>query len=470
MMRQRLCCSVSRHCFAERLVAIIITRQRQHGQPRRSSSSLGSVLILSSLYPQPSASAAGVRTNYMIQQLCHDGDWRSIHYATGAAASDNKTVENLVHQGVKFHSIPPNQSLKMKQMLDGIPDLSLVVFDRFYTEEAYSFHLYNHSPDAVRVLDMQDFHSLRQGRMELVKELDSTSQPWDNIIAQAKQHTPSHLDSMLLRELASIHRSDLTLVCSAYEYHLLENTYDIATTKLCMAPFWVSQCRRGNFAEKRDFCFVGGFRHAPNVDAVQQLANHIWPRIRQTLPEAQLHIYGAYCPPSIQALHKPSTGFLVHGFVESLDKALLDKRVMLAPLRYGAGIKGKIIDAWMYGMPVVTTCIGSEGITQTSLDNIHEDTWGGIVADNIDDFANGAIELYTNKDTWKGATETATAIISEQFEESQFNVVSAALKNAVRNRQARRSKDYVGSILWHQTTRSTEYFSRWIECKESKKP
>ena len=360
----------------------------------------------------------------------------------------------------------------MKQLLDSIQDLSLVIFDRYHTEEAYSFHINNHCPHAIRVVDMQDMHSLRQGRKSVVEQSRDESS-WD-CITKATQYIPSNQDTMLLRELASIHRSDLTLVCSSHEYKLLTDVYQIPSTKLCMAPFWVSSKPQTTtrqqtiLEERRDFCFVGGFRHGPNVDAVQQLQKYLWPRIRQRLPKARLHIYGAYCPPPIQQLHNVSSGFLVHGYADSLEVALSDKRIMLAPLRYGAGIKGKIVDAWKFGLPVVTTSIGSEGIMPPGNDNNHN--WGGIVSNNIGEFVEGAIRLYTDSESWKKAVTNGNAILSNQFDESQFDTISQAWKDAARNRESRRRDDYFGSLLWHQTARSTEYFSRWIECKESKKP
>lgn len=435
-----------------------------------SSSSLGSVLVLSNLYPQPSASAAGVRTSYLLRRLCQDDDWTAIHYGTGAPtpySGANTEVDNLAAEGVEFHSVPPNQSLTMKKLLDEIEDLSLVIFDRFYSEEAYSFHVYNHCPEVVRVVDMQDFHSLRNGRKQIVDSTKNDDFSWDSI-EEVLHFVPSNDDSMLLRELASMHRSDLTLVCSPHEHDLLIDTYNIPVSKLCLAPFWVIKQQRETtpltgWQERRDFVFIGNYRHAPNVDAVQQL-RHVWPRIREQLPEVKLHVYGAFCSPSIQKFQNPDYGFLVHGFVDNLKDGLSDKRVMLAPLRYGAGIKGKIIDAWMFGLPVVMTRIASEGIFKSNQESV-----GGIVANTIDDFVNGAIRLYTNQRHWEGVMENIDDVLERRFSEGQFTQVSRALKHAVTNRHELRRNDYFGPLLWHQTTRSTEYFSRWIECKESKR-
>jgi glycosyltransferase involved in cell wall biosynthesis len=363
---------------------------------------------------------------------------------------------------VEFHTVPLNQSLQIKKLLDTIRNLRLVIFDRFYAEEAYSFHIYNHSPDAVRVVDMQDMHSLRHGRQAIVNHNPDS---WD-CMTDALHYVPSYRDSLLLREIASLHRSDLTMVCSPFEHDLLTRVYKISASKLCMAPFWVpktSGTKRG-YGDRRDFVFIGGFRHPPNVDAVEQMARAVWPRIRQALPDAQLHVHGAHCPPNIQALHDPLSGFLVHGFVHSLEDALSDKRIMLAPLRFGAGIKGKIVDAWAFGLPVLTTSIGSEGMC------LVDDEWGGIVSDSVDEFVNGAVRLYRQQELWDMATQRAETILNDKFGECKWSNVSHALKDAVRHRDDRRRDDHTGALLWHQTARSTEYFSRWIECKESKTP
>ena len=450
--------SNSAQCSVKRLSIL----QGQHSH-LSTATSLGSVLVLSNLYPQPSASAAGVRTSYILDQLCQDPDWSSVHYATGAASAGH---DDALQEGVMFHSVPPNRSSQIQDLLSGINDLSLVIFDRFHVEEAYSFHIYNHSPDAIRVLDMQDMHSLRQGRQAVIEKATHCAS-WDACLQDSVEYRPSSQDSILLRELASLHRSDFAMVCSPFEQELLANMYNIPSWKLCPASFWVSQNKKQhllNFDERRDFCIVGGFRHPPNVDAVQQLAHVLWPPIRKALKNAQLHVYGAYCPPHIRALHNPAQGFLVHGFCSSLSEALLDKRVMLAPLRYGAGIKGKIVDSWMHGVPVVTTCIGSEGIDSKDAE------WGGIVAESVDEFVDGAIRLYTDQTFWDRASKHGESILNHQFNESQWKTVSDALKEAVRNRDERRRRDYNGAMLWHHSARSTEYFSRWIECKESKPP
>jgi hypothetical protein len=444
-----------------------------------------SVLFLSNLLPEPNASAAGVRTSFLLQKLAQCDGIASIHYATAASPKEESETDNLLKTlGVQFHLLPPNRSKLMKNLLDAIPrtDNMLVIFDRFYAEEMYSFHLHDHCPHALLVLDMQDMHSLRHARQDAIKASDRLGPAsLENLPIDVR---PSIDDPRLLRELASIHRSDLTIACSPAEMDLLHLHYQIPKSKLCVAPLFgdnspivstmpsPSPSPVGNSDSKvnrHDFVFVGGFRHDPNVDAVHQL-KRLWPRIRTALvdddPTVRMHIYGAYCPDQLkQRLHNPDEGFLMHGYHASLRDIFLDKRVMLAPLRFGAGLKGKIVDAWKYGVPVVTTTIGSEGMHGGA----PQDEWGGQVALSDDDFVKFAVDLYRNRDSWYTAQQHASSLLSRLYGDGQWEELASRLCQALDHREEHRATDFTRAILWHQSCRSTEFFSKYIEYKEQHK-
>ena len=429
-----------------------------------------SVFIFSTVHPEPDASAAGVRTSFLIEQLAKSPNVSAVHYVSAKERSkilkregQENTFHLLVKFGVQFHVVPPNKSDLMQEFLtartlDTNP--MLVIFDRFYAEEMYSFHIHKHSPHAVKVLDMQDMHSLRWARQECVEA--SKRVGLENLPTTVQAGTQ---DPRLLRELASIHRMDLTFVCSPFEMGLLRDTYQIPGEKLCLAPLFGYQDKGiapQSFSERSDFVFVGGFRHDPNIDALFQL-RRLWPRIRQGLDDnkASLHIYGAFgSHHKPQECHDPAAGMLVHGYECSLDKILSTKRVLLAPLRFGAGIKGKIVDAWKYGLPVVTTPIGSEGMESKS-----GRCWPGRVVQSDDQFVRAAIDLYQNVQEW----EEATSIIPEHLQglcgPSSWDTVGSALCRSMEEAEERREKDFVQSVLWHESLRSTEYFSRFIESK-----
>jgi glycosyltransferase involved in cell wall biosynthesis len=459
-----------------------------------------SVLFLSNLLPEPNASAAGVRTSFLLQKLAQCDGITSVHYATAASPKEpEQETENdklLKTLGVKFHLLPPNRSKLMKNLLEALPrtDNMLVIFDRFYAEEMYSFHLHEHCPHAVLVLDMQDMHSLRHARQDAVKASDRLNPAsLDNLPINVR---PSIDEPRLLRELASIHRSDLTIACSPAEMDMLHLHYQIPTSKLCVAPLFgdnnlpvvpttpsSTSSPIGNNSDsseevnRHDFVFVGGFRHEPNVDAVHQL-KRLWPRIRAALvdydgnPPVRLHIYGAYCPDQLkQRYHNTKEGFLMHGYHESLRDILFDKKVMLAPLRFGAGLKGKIVDAWKYGVPVITTTIGSEGmhVHKHGEGDAPSDEWGGKVALSDDDFVKSAVDLYRNPDSWSTAQQHASSLLSKLYGDGQWEELASRLCQALEQREENRSTDFSRAILWHQSCRSTEFFSKYIEYKEQHK-
>lgn len=144
---------------------------------------------------------------------------------------------------------------------------------------------------------------------------------------------------------------------------------------------------------------------------------------------------------------------------------LRKRRVLLAPLRFGAGIKGKIVDAWRCGCPVVSTPIGAEGMMDTGTE--YTDNWGGSVVSATDDFVDAAISLYTTNTSWSKAQTTAISLVNKLFnKESNFKLIHPAVENAMISLNERRADDITGAMLWHQSNRSTEYFSKWIELKE----
>jgi O-antigen biosynthesis protein len=421
----------------------------------------GRVLVLSTIYPQPNASAAGSRISFLLRQLCKN-PWESVHFAATSTERDEDTIQSLTKCGVNFHTIIPNSTMDMRNLLDEIgEDLSMVIYDKFYSEEMFSFHIHTERPKAVHVIDMQDMHSLRRCRQQICEASAEHLEP----LNLSQTYFPSHENDLLVRELVSLNRSDLTLVCSPIELDIIAKRYGIKPDKLCLASFWVDQTSQSipDWTRRNHFCFVGGFRHDPNVDAVKILVNYIWPNIRKNLPLAELHIYGAHTNHLIQQLHNPKQGILIKGYTSELDETLCKYRVLLAPLRFGAGIKGKIVDAWRCGLPVVTTSIGSEGM------EIDNHTWGGKIENTIDKFSEAAVQLFENSDEWDSAVEQGSNILRKRFSTSEWNSVQKSLDNAVEFREERRSEDINRSLFWHQTLRSTKYFSKWIEARNNVK-
>jgi O-antigen biosynthesis protein len=433
-----------------------------------------SILFLAGLFPEPTASAAGVRTQFLVQQLARAEGVQGIHFGTGVSKPKTDSTAALKDLGVEFHHVPPNDSHCIQRLIQKLCGADqgknlVVVLDRFYGEEAYSFHVRQHAPNAAIVLDMQDLHSLRRFRQEIVeKNRNHQEDPLSNLPTDF----PKAQDTNLQRELASIHRSDLTLVCSPVELDHLQHRYGIPPNKLCLATFFVDQISRSTtptFSQRSDFVFVGGFRHDPNVDALKQM-KRLWPEIRKRIvgDDVAFHVYGPFCPSNLQlACHDPSQGFYMHGHCSRpVQELLSNRRVLLAPLRFGAGIKGKIVDAWTCGTPVVTTCLGAEGMQSASSTT---NQWGGAIAQNSREFIQAAVDLYQNEQQWDSAKTKGRELVTELYDVAHWDSVLKTLVEVRENLEARREADFTRAVLWQQSTRSTEYFSRWIELKEKQK-
>lgn len=466
----------------------------------------GSILSLSpSNWPEPNATAAGTRTMSLLQHFASSptSPFNSVHFGCGAKLPESLLSDHSQHNTnnkINWHQIKPNRSDDMKNLLQSITDcngpIRAVVFDRFYAEEAYSFRIREHVPNALLVLDMQDLHSLRIGRQCLVEEASSEGMMTKQLMKSIMEYDPTtynnhNIDNdgtippkkwkkaydTFLREIASIHRCDLVLVCSSEEMSLLES-WGVPKWKMVHASFFVNcdnisdgdndHAENNNiprtYEERKDFVTIGGFKHAPNVDSIHVLKKEIWPMIREQLPHAKLHICGAYPTPQILAMHDELSGFIVHGYVDNLEEVLTRSRVLLAPLRFGAGNKGKIIDAWRYGCPVVSTPIGAEGMRGKDADG----SWGGLIKDNTDEFVSAAVQLYTQKDVWQDCQSRGSNILTKQFNgDKNLPIVTKRICDGMIDLKKLRQANIIGSILWRDTNRSTEYFSRWIELKES---
>lgn len=147
------------------------------------------------------------------------------------------------------------------------------------------------------------------------------------------------------------------------------------------------------FASRAGILFVGGFRHQPNVDAVRWLVGELLPRLREALPAVSIHIVGAEPPADLLAWH--GKGLVVEGKVSEARLAALYRgcRVAVAPLRFGAGVKGKVVEAMRHGLPMVTTPVGAEGIDDAAACLA--------VADTAPALAEQLIRLYTDRPAWE---------------------------------------------------------------------
>ena len=161
-----------------------------------------------------------------------------------------------------------------------------------------------------------------------------------------------------------------------------------------------------DFAKREGIIFLGGFDHPPNVDAVLWFAKEIFPRVKKQLPDVIFTVAGSNPPQEILALQ--NVDLCVTGYVPDLGPLFEKSRVFVAPLRYGAGVKGKIINSMVSGVPVVTTSIGDEGL------NLSEGQ-EALITDDPEVFAAKTVELYTNQALWERLAKNALAYVQRHF-------------------------------------------------------
>ena len=239
------------------------------------------------------------------------------------------------------------------------------------------------------IYDTIDLHYLRMKReWELSAEKDAT-------------RTTEWID-MQARELKIAHQADLTITVTPVEQEILQQqgVSNVAVVPNIHTPY---QGESKSFSEREGILFIGSYNHPPNVDAVLWLCQEIMPLVWSKIPEVKVTLLGNEPKPEVQNLH--SERVKVTGYVEDVSPYFLNHRVFVSPLRYGAGMKGKIGQSLEYGLPVVSTVIGTEGMNLVPDINVLE-------ANTTEIFAQQIIRLYQNESLWQQMATCAEKAIA----------------------------------------------------------
>lgn len=245
-----------------------------------------------------------------------------------------------------------------------------------------------HCPWARILYDMVDFHYLRMSR-----EAELTGDPALRAAA----------DSTLAMEQACIGGADLTLAVTVEEKAALLPYAQNAVVEVLPNVFDMPKDDAPGPEARRDLLFVGGFWHKPNGDAVRWFAQEIWPVLHREMPDLVFRVVGANADEDILALHGQAN-IEILGFVPDLTPLQRRSRVFVAPLRYGAGMKGKVGQSLAHGLPVVATPVGAEGMALE--DGVHL-----LVAQSPADFAAQVLRLLRDDDLWRSLQREGRALI-----------------------------------------------------------
>jgi glycosyltransferase involved in cell wall biosynthesis len=404
------------------------------------------LLIIGFVWPEPTSSAAGTRMIQLVDLFLSKG--YQITFASAASKSDfsyDFSKTSVVEQQIKLNDESFNIFLKELN-----PEM--ILFDRFMVEEQYSWRVQQECPNAVRILDTEDLHCLRSAR----QQSDKKKQVLDLFSDTGK------------REIASILRCDLSIMISEVEMDILKNQFKIDPSLIYYLPFledeidqqtienWIS------FEDRADFVFIGNFLHEPNWNTVQVLKTKIWPELRKRLPSANLNIFGSYASQKVLQLDNKGEKFLIKGRALDAKEVIAKHRILLAPIQFGAGVKGKFIDAMQVGTPSVTTSVGAEAM-KGNLD------WNGYIEDNLELFIDEAVKLYQDKSAWQIAQQNGIQIINQRYSAKYFaDPFVKEVERLASDLTAHRQNNFFGQILNHHTAQSTKYMSLWIEEKNRK--
>ena len=398
------------------------------------------ILIIGLVWPEPDSSAAGWRMMQLIEFFQKQN--YIIHFASAASKSEHSYP--LEQNGITTKHIHLNHSSFDDYLQEIQPEI--VMFDRFVTEEQFGWRVRNILPNAMTILDTEDLHFVRKSREKAYKKNLTV----DFFSAEAK------------REIASIFRCDLSLIISRFEQDLLINDFRIPTSLLLYIPF-IQQGKSIlenilNFSDRQNFMFIGNCLHEPNYQTILKLKKDIWGKIKMQIPTAELHIYGAYMTEKVWQLHQPKNGFIIQGRAENVLETMNNYRVLLAPIPFGAGIKGKFVDAIRAGLPSVTTSVGAEDM---QIGN----QWCGFVENQYDSFIEKAIELYNNQQIWERAKNVGFDLYQQYQNADYLEKLSYRIEEISTNLNRNRQQNFIGQILHDNQYNALKYMSKWIEEK-----
>lgn len=408
---------------------------------------LKKLLIIGFVWPEPNSSAAGGRMMQLISIFAANG----FEITFASAALDSDFMVNLSEFGVAKKSIELNSASFDDFIIELNPNV--VLFDRFMIEEQFGWRVAENCPNAIRILDTEDLHCLRTARQKAFKE----NRDFEIVDLFSEE--------VAKREIASILRCDLSLIISEFEMNILQDVFRINKVLLFYLPFLVDKMSENDllklpsFEDRKNFVFIGNFLHEPNWNTVQYLKEAIWPSIKEEFPEAVLEVYGAYPSQKVLQLHQPKNGFFIMGRAEDANEVVKKARVVLAPIRFGAGLKGKLLEAMQCGTPSITTSIGSEAMHANL-------SWSGFIEDDVLEFAKKAIVLYQDESLWKQTQKNGVAIINECYQKDKYSNELAALVNSLlMDSKSHRLHNFMGNLLQFHAYKSTMYMSKWIEAK-----
>lgn len=345
------------------------------------------LLIIDACTPTPDQDSGSLRMVNLMRLLRALG-WQVTFFADNRLYVAGYT-EALQSLGVEVLYAPyMNDPIRLFRQRGG--EFDAILLSRHYVAINYLGLARLYAPKARLIFDTVDLHYLREQRAAELEGSDELRSKAERTRAQ---------EHKLIREC------DATLVVSPVEQTLLAREQPQARVEILSNVHEVFGCRR-DYAQRKDLVFVGSFQHPPNEDAMLWFAREILPRLRDALPGLRVHVIGQPVPDTLRAF--ASDDFMLHGFVADLEPYMDGCRVSVAPLRYGAGVKGKVNMAMSYGLPVVATPAAVEGMHVEPGRDV-------LVAADAVAFADAIVQLYGDRALWETLSANGLANVERHF-------------------------------------------------------
>jgi GT2 family glycosyltransferase/glycosyltransferase involved in cell wall biosynthesis len=347
------------------------------------------VLILDEAVPQPDRDSGSLRQYNLIRMLIDSG--AHVVFVPTRREHAGAPTEALQRLGVEVWYAPFLQGIGPWLREHG-PRFAVVMMVRHHVASECLPLLRSYAPQARTVFDTVDLHYLRERRGA---ELAGNA----GLLRDAERTRA--------RELAVMAASDVTVLVSAAEREQLKTDAPGLEVELISNLHEVAP-GGGDWADRHDLVFVGGFRHPPNVDAMHWFIGEVFGLIRAQLPQIRFHCIGADVPDALRTLAAAQPGVEIHGFVPVVTPYMDQVRIAVAPLRFGAGVKGKINLSMAHGQPVVATTCAVEGMHLYDGEDV-------LVADDAEAFAAAVVRLYQDPALWQRLSTAGRRNVAEHF-------------------------------------------------------
>jgi glycosyltransferase involved in cell wall biosynthesis len=335
------------------------------------------ILVIDHHIPMPDRDSGSLRMFQILKILRQLG--HRVAFIPDNLAKTPPYASELQKSGIEVIYHPYVKKVRDYLMAHG-SSFDVVVLSRCDFARKHIADVRLHAPQSRIIFDTVDLHYLRDD-----SEARLTRDPEMRWTAQKREQLEHEL----------IDQADETWVVSPVEQQLLQKRWPHKSIQLVPTIVDVPGSRTP-FALRRDYLFIGGFKHRPNIDAVLHFVQKIYPLVSDHLRDAKFYIIGDKAPPEVASL--ATEGIIVAGLQRDVRPFFDNVKLSIAPLRFGAGVKGKINQSMAFGVPVVATSLAVQGMDLAD----HEDI---LVTDEPEDFARALIEVYESEELWNRLSE-----------------------------------------------------------------